>query len=316
MAYTAKTNWTPADGVSDADLNRIEQGIKDAHAVTDTYTAADVLSKIKTVDGAGSGLDADTVRGYVPVNKAGDTITWLNIDGSQGPWSTSSWFKQLKFIPAGILWWPKGTASRSIAIGRTSDDILRIMASTADDGSAPYDNVMTVDMVNKIAFINSKQIWDESRLRTTNGYPEFLIGGSWIPVGNIQVGRPRRASLSVKKSTHTEGTYYTVLNLSGVSGRLDLATLTTDSTNGAVLRVTIDGKVDSFSVPGGSSVDHFYLGSRQYDGSGIISDKFLPAADSIYFYSSLLVEVTTNATSDIDNTTTVQVRYALKAGTP
>lgn len=39
------------------------------------YTATDVLNKLKTVDGSGSGLDADTVRGYVPVNKAGDTMT-------------------------------------------------------------------------------------------------------------------------------------------------------------------------------------------------------------------------------------------------
>lgn len=39
------------------------------------YTAADILNKLKTVDGAGSGLDADTVRGYIPANKAGDTFT-------------------------------------------------------------------------------------------------------------------------------------------------------------------------------------------------------------------------------------------------
>ncbi|WP_216619084.1 hypothetical protein, partial [Corallococcus carmarthensis] len=82
-----------------------------------------------------------------------------------------------------------------------------------------------------------------------------------------------------------------------------------------VLRVTLDGKVDSFAIPGGSSLDYFYLGNRQYNGSGS-ADKFSPATDSIYFYSSLLIEVTTNATSDLDNTTTVQVRYALKAGTP
>jgi hypothetical protein len=31
-----------------------------------SYTAADVLAKLKTVDGAGSGLDAATVLGYVP----------------------------------------------------------------------------------------------------------------------------------------------------------------------------------------------------------------------------------------------------------
>lgn len=53
-------------------------------AATD-YTAADVLTKIKTVDGSGSGLDADTLDGhdtayfqtalgYTPANVAGDTF--------------------------------------------------------------------------------------------------------------------------------------------------------------------------------------------------------------------------------------------------
>jgi phage-related tail fiber protein len=39
------------------------------------YNAADVLAKLKTVDGINSGLDADKVRGYVPVNKAGDSMS-------------------------------------------------------------------------------------------------------------------------------------------------------------------------------------------------------------------------------------------------
>lgn len=40
------------------------QGVKaDAALPASSYTAADVLTKIKTVDGAGSGLDADTVDG-------------------------------------------------------------------------------------------------------------------------------------------------------------------------------------------------------------------------------------------------------------
>lgn len=42
---------------------------------TTAYTASDVLTKIKTVDGSGSGLDADTVRGYVPVDQGGSTLT-------------------------------------------------------------------------------------------------------------------------------------------------------------------------------------------------------------------------------------------------
>lgn len=58
-----------------------------AKVSTTSYTAADVLAKLLTVDGAGSGLDADlldgqssayytaiaTRLGYTPINKAGDT---------------------------------------------------------------------------------------------------------------------------------------------------------------------------------------------------------------------------------------------------
>lgn len=47
-----------------------------------SYTAADVLSKIKTVDGAGSGLDADTVDGHQTSTTAtAGTIPIYNASG-------------------------------------------------------------------------------------------------------------------------------------------------------------------------------------------------------------------------------------------
>lgn len=49
----------------------------DKRLLSSAYTAADVLAKIKTVDGAGSGLDADTWRGLEPNN-----FKQLSIDGS------------------------------------------------------------------------------------------------------------------------------------------------------------------------------------------------------------------------------------------
>lgn len=57
-------------------LNEMETGIFNAHVMADaalpaaSYTAADVLDKLKTVDGTGSGLDADTVQGYKPTSGA------------------------------------------------------------------------------------------------------------------------------------------------------------------------------------------------------------------------------------------------------
>jgi hypothetical protein len=47
-----------------------------------TYTAADVLSKLLTVDGSGSGLDADTLDGYNTATAAtGNTIVLRNASG-------------------------------------------------------------------------------------------------------------------------------------------------------------------------------------------------------------------------------------------
>jgi hypothetical protein len=81
-----KTNWTPVEGVADVDLNRIEGNtldLKNTKLDSTSYTSADVLAKLLTVDGTGSGLDADSVKGYVPVNKVGDTMTGaLSIEGT------------------------------------------------------------------------------------------------------------------------------------------------------------------------------------------------------------------------------------------
>ncbi|MBB6730066.1 pyocin knob domain-containing protein [Cohnella zeiphila] len=55
-AITGKANWwtPPATSIEALNTNKLN---------ATAYTAADVLAKIKTVDGAGSGLDADTIDG-------------------------------------------------------------------------------------------------------------------------------------------------------------------------------------------------------------------------------------------------------------
>lgn len=54
----------------------------DTKLTASTYTASDVLTKIKTVDGAGSGLDADTLDGYHASSFLIGS-TWTNVIGSR-----------------------------------------------------------------------------------------------------------------------------------------------------------------------------------------------------------------------------------------
>lgn len=116
MADTLTTNYSltkPEIGGSNdswgtkinANLDVLDTTIKAVSNVANaalpaaSYTAADVLSKLLTVDGSGSGLDADLLDGqhgayyadvagrlgYTPVNKAGDSMTGaLNVSGAVG----------------------------------------------------------------------------------------------------------------------------------------------------------------------------------------------------------------------------------------
>ena len=77
-----------------------------------TYTAADVLSKIKTVDGTGSGLDADTLDGY-------DSSTFLAAAGKT-EWEvtqTSHGFSVLDVIYSNTGTWVKAKADNPETLG-------------------------------------------------------------------------------------------------------------------------------------------------------------------------------------------------------
>jgi hypothetical protein len=85
MAFTPKT-WVTGDVLASVEMNRVETGIDDAHSLVATAQseidahealtnnphsvtatqigAANILTQLKAVDGAGSGLDADTVDGH------------------------------------------------------------------------------------------------------------------------------------------------------------------------------------------------------------------------------------------------------------
>lgn len=76
-------------------------GVANAALPSVNYTAADVLAKIKTVDGTGSGLDADLLQGvghdyYVNASNLATGTVSLNL------------------IPTGVLRWNSSVASARV----------------------------------------------------------------------------------------------------------------------------------------------------------------------------------------------------------
>ena len=66
-----------------------------------TYTAADVLSKLLTVDGSGSGLDADLLDGYTSSTSAtGNTIVLRNASGDITAGTVNATFDNLAALYA------------------------------------------------------------------------------------------------------------------------------------------------------------------------------------------------------------------------
>ncbi|MBD0381278.1 hypothetical protein [Paenibacillus sedimenti] len=139
-----------------------------------------------------------------------------------------------------------------------------------------------------------------AQTRTTNGYLEWNNGGTWLPVGDIQVGRPRAASGSTNGIANT---YATILNITGVKGRVEYITASITGTGGSTptIRVTIDGVSETYST---------YL-----EGSGVYI-RYLDATSEkatapIYFYSSFKVEFMNSDPNYLNGT----VIYRLANGT-
>ncbi|SDJ92975.1 hypothetical protein [Paenibacillus naphthalenovorans] len=145
-------------------------------------------------DGAGSGLDADTVRGYVPVNKAGDTMTGdllmsgvtrlirqtnrtsrIVLDGADG--GSASWGAHI--VVEGNDYGGTGLGG-NLTLTPGNGKKARIYDGLA---SAFYD------------------IWHTGMLRTTNGYLEVLIGGSWRPVGGAVKVQRGQATIPAASNT-------------------------------------------------------------------------------------------------------------------
>lgn len=126
-------------------------------------------------DGSGSGLDADTVRGYVPVNKAGDTMSGnLSIQGGS---SDPSIYLNDTDAPATSYRVKQIMSSKNVGGG--NDWLLRQIRPI--DG-AVQDYLLSTSNGSGA----SGQIWHTGMLRNNAGALELYYGGSWTPVGGVK----------------------------------------------------------------------------------------------------------------------------------
>jgi hypothetical protein len=220
MSYTAKTDWTAADGVAASDLNRIEQGIKD---ITDSYTAADVLTKIKTVDGTGSGLDTDLFdgvdsSGYAKTSSIGiiDLNTVIN----------SGFYR----IDNGCPNAPSGVDYGQLVVSRggTQDTIFQMVTG----------------------YNNGEIYWRQGNPTQTGGSGSW---GAWKRL--FHDGNTPQTRLNGTKLEYWNGTGWQSIMSYG-SGQYHGGTFTTATTDQTVLSVTGMGKLNYLKLLGSFGVGY------------------------------------------------------------
>lgn len=264
--------------INAANLNQLEQGVDDAHAlnvddVTVVDTAAptgDIVAPktlfnwfanmIKQITGKANWRTTPRTSLENAVKLNGDTMTGLlTAKGTTGTIASTV-----------------GTAaSIEVRGGGTVGDAAYMTfhrpGSFAAQLGLDTDNKWKVGgwSAGAVAY----ELWHDARMRvhSSGSYIEWNKGGTWFPMSDIQVGKPRAASAN---SSTNPAVYTTVLNITGVMGRIDSIVMNGGYSAMTIgVKVTIDGVVEEIIQAG---LPFNYLAAD---------------AEPIYFYSSLKVEV-------------------------
>lgn len=218
------------------------QAKADAALPTASYTAADVLAKIKTVDGAGSGLDADLLDGlsssdlmrsggYWPGNDADACVVngcWTFQPGANHT-PLSDWFSMIVF--------GSGDLGRVTQLGQHYNGGNEWYIRRYNNGAwSSWNYIMTPA--------------NTPRLREFNGQLEFNSIGVWTPVG-YDPSRYNPFQLSSINTALSAGTYVPILNKTG-GGYLSWALVGGGYSHPlSYIRITVDGVVKVVRVGGG-----------------------------------------------------------------
>lgn len=216
MTYAKNTWIDDVSPVSASRMNNIETGIEDAHTTADaalpsaSYTAVDVLAKIKTVDGAGSGLDADTLDGYgTSVSANADTVAVRNSAGFMHNVLHHQTYSNL-----------------NASIGN-----IMTQVSAADGFIRPSSPAQVRTALNV------------AQTRITSGLLEYWDGSAWKVAGNvIDVTTLVPINKEVESISGT-GAYQTILSVSGKGFIESFYAHQGVGTADFSIRLTVDGVV-------------------------------------------------------------------------
>ncbi|RED86333.1 pyocin knob domain-containing protein [Cohnella phaseoli] len=140
-----------------------------------SYTAADILAKLKTVDGVGSGLDADLLAGRNSLQYAhAGTVNAAQLNNSVFP---AGLYVTNEALSLGLPWlW-----AHIINLKHASQDGYNAQIATPLDVTS---GDMYVRYSVGTAWTTWKRIWTDNALRVNAGQLEFYDGGTWKPVAN------------------------------------------------------------------------------------------------------------------------------------
>lgn len=138
-----------------------------------------------------------------------------------------------------------------------------------------------------------------AQTRVTNGYVEWNDGGTWKPMGDLPVGLARNFS---NQPSGTANTFTTVVNVTGVYGRLDYIKVDVPPGSIGEIRVTLDGLADTLT------------GTLNTGGVNLALQYLQGTEEPIRFNNSLKIEI--KSTVGGAGAVLGFYGYRLKSGTP
>ncbi len=164
-----------------------------------SYTAADVLAKIKTVDGSGSGLDADVVRGLV-VGSSRFPDNWKTAYALPSSYAELG---ETIFFANSAGGWPSTYGTVVTVKSYSAVPCTQFFYPYISDAPPKYRNAI----FGSDSWTEWRTFWDTSQLRINAGQLEFLNGGTWKVVGgSVKVQRGLAYTSSSQGTTESRVT--------------------------------------------------------------------------------------------------------------